>query len=87
MDALHRLKLAPVLHQDGSITFTNGVFKNGKITIRSRGYTGVTPESIKIAYSEEIVNYAAKQFGWKITKDVKATLRPGVAMVIKAKKS
>jgi hypothetical protein len=84
MEALHGKQLNPVLHQDGSITFRNGVFKNGKITLKNRGE--LTADQIKIAYSEQIVSYAAKQFGWKLTKDVTAKLRPGVAMVIKAKK-
>lgn len=87
MDALHFKGLNPKLHDNNRITFRNGQFADGKLTIRSSGYGSTeTAESIKIGYSEQIVRYAAKQFGWKLEVDKTAKLRPGVAMVLKAKK-
>jgi hypothetical protein len=84
MQALHNKGLNPRLSSDGqSIAFTGGTFKNGVIETRGN----LEASEIKIAYSEQIVNYAAKQFGWKVEVDKTAKLRPGVAMVLKAKKS
>lgn len=86
MKALHEKGLNPKLSQDGqSISFRGGTFQNGTLEIRSN--IGIEASEIKIAYSEQIVGYAAKQFGWKLEVDTKAKLRPGVARVLRAKKS
>lgn len=89
MDALTELDLKPT-HQAESnrISFRGGTWQNGKLTVRSNVYSGasVDAQTIKQTYSKQIIGYAAKQFGWKLS-DTKAGVRKGVAFTIKAKKN
>jgi hypothetical protein len=41
--------------------------------------------AIKVSYSRQIVGYAAKQFGWKLS-DEKASTKKNVALSMKARK-
>jgi hypothetical protein len=82
MDALSQLGLNPQHDtQSGRISFRGGYWHNGTLTTASYG---VEAQDIKVAYSRQIVGYAAKQFGWKLQEA--ATTRNGVAMTLKAKK-
>jgi hypothetical protein len=71
-------------------TFANGSLKlrsRGSLNIRSQGYASseIDAGTIKQAYSKELVGYAAKQFGWKLS-EAKASAKRGVAFEIKARK-
>jgi hypothetical protein len=90
MDALTSLGLNPRHNAvNGRISFTNGRFENGQITLRSRSYEDnpLTADAIKVAYSQQIVGYAAKQFGWKV-EDVtaKTPAKRGVMATFRVKK-
>jgi hypothetical protein len=88
MQALKELGLNPRLDSSrNAIYFRNGNWQDGTLTVTGNAYSNTTSaEEIKVAYSRQIVGYAAKQFGWKL-EESKTTVRAGVAVALKAKKS
>jgi hypothetical protein len=58
---------------------------SGSLEMNGRYSSETELRAIKVSYSRQIVGYAAKQFGWKLS-DEKASTKKNVALSMKARK-